>query len=217
MSAFDPKQTLKAEAFRICDIVPTARFGPAFPTAAISSLKSFCYEPTPHGELESWIGVLSNLNLLKLHELSGLELLSEMVAGRIPHPPMADTMGFYLAEVSLGGATFHCEVGPHLLNPFGTVHGGLALCLLDSAAGCAVHSLLPAGVGYASVETKVNYTRPLRGDSGLIRGVGVVLFKGGKIATAEAKLFTADDTLVAHGSSTMIILSDAKWSTQYAR
>jgi len=163
------------------------------------------------------MGILNNLNLLKLHELTGLDLLSEMVAGRIPRPPMADTMGFYLAEVRLGEAIFHCEIGPHLLNPFGTVHGGLALCLLDSAAGCALHSLLPAGVGYASVETKVNYTRPLRGDSGLIRAIGTVLSKGRKIATAEAKLYTADDTLVAHGSSTIMILDNAKWSTQHNR
>ena len=158
---------------------------------------------------------LSSLNLLRLQELSGLELLTAMVEGKIPRPPMADTMGFYLAEVRPGEATFHCEIGPHLLNPFGTVHGGLALCLLDSAAGCALHTLLPAAVGYASVETKVNYTRPLRAGSGLVRAIGVVLSKGRKIATAEAKLFTADGTLVAHGSSTLMILSDAKWSSQH--
>ena len=77
--------------------------------------------------------------------------------------------------------------------------------------------MLPAGIGYASVETKVNYTRPLRGDSGLVRAIGIILSKGGKIATAEAKLFTADDTLIAHGSSTMMILNEARWSTQHSR
>jgi uncharacterized protein (TIGR00369 family) len=103
---------------------------------------------------------VSNLDLLKLHELEGLALLQAMVDGLIPRPPMADTMGFYLAEVKLGQATFHCEIGRHLLNPFGTIHGGVALSLLDSAAGCALHTMLPAGIGYTSVETKVNYVRP---------------------------------------------------------
>jgi uncharacterized protein (TIGR00369 family) len=126
---------------------------------------------------------------------------------------MADTMGFYLAEVKLGQATFHCEIGRHLLNPFGTVHGGVALSLLDSAAGCALHTMLPAGIGYASVETKVNYVRPLRHDSGLVKAIGSIMSKGRKIATAEAKLFTADGELAAHGTSTLMILEDARWSS----
>jgi len=150
-------------------------------------------------------------DLLKMQELSGLDLLMAMVDGLIPRPPMADTMGFYLAEIEAGQATFHCEIGSHLLNPFGTVHGGVALALLDSAAGCALHTLLPAGVGYASVETKANYTRPLKADSGLVHAIGKVLSKGRQIATAEARLFTSDGELVAHGSSTLIILEGAKW------
>src|SRR6476469_9053755 len=99
--------------------------------------------------------------------MSGLELLRSIVSGNTPHPPMASTMGFALTAAELGSATLECEAGQHLLNPFGTVHGGVALCLIDSAAGCALHSLLPAGVGYASVETKVNYVRPLTVDSGV--------------------------------------------------
>lgn len=153
----------------------------------------------------------AKIDLLKAHELNGLELLTAMVEGRVPRPPMADTMGFYLAEVAHGCATFHCDIGSHLLNPFGTIHGGVALALLDSAAGCAFHTLLPAGVGYASVETKANYTRPLRADSGRVRAVGTVLSHGRQIATAEAKLYTSDNELVAHGSSTLMVLSEAKW------
>ena len=156
---------------------------------------------------------MSKLDLLKLHELDGLALLQAMVAGLIPRPPMADTMGFYLAGVEAGTATFHCEIGRHLLNPFGTVHGGVALALLDSAAGCALHTMLPAGVGYASVETKVNYVRPLRRDSGLVKAVGTVVSKGRQIATAEAKLFTSDGALAAHGTSTLMILEHAQWSS----
>lgn len=158
---------------------------------------------------------MSNLDLLKLHELEGLALLQAMIDGLIPRPPMADTMGFYLAEVKLGQAIFHCEIGRHLLNPFGTVHGGVALSLLDSAAGCALHTMLPAGIGYASVETKVNYVRPLRHDSGLVKAIGSIMSKGRKIATAEAKLFTADGELAAHGTSTLMIIENARWSSRH--
>lgn len=135
-----------------------------------------------------------------------------MIAGRIPHPPMAETMGFTLREVSEGEAIFGCEIGRHLLNPFGTVHGGLALALLDSAAGCAVHTTLPARVGYASVETRANYTLPLDASSGHVKAVGRLLTKGKRIATAEAKLYTQDGALAAHGSSTLVILDHARWA-----
>lgn len=143
---------------------------------------------------------------------TGLELLSALVAGHEPSPPMAHTLGFFLVSASPGEAVFECKIGTHMLNPFGTVHGGVALALLDSAAGCAVHTLLPAGVGYASVETSANYTRPLRADSGVVRAVGKVLSKGRRIATAEAKLYSAGGELVAHGSSTLMILDKAKWA-----
>ena len=143
--------------------------------------------------------------------MSGLELLQSIVAGSIPHPPIAATMGFALTAAETGSATFECETGQHLLNPFGTVHGGVALCLIDSAAGCALHTLLPAGVGYASIETKVNYVRPLTIKSGVVRAVGSVLSLGKKIGTAEAKLYTSDGELAAHGSSTLLIMPNVKW------
>jgi uncharacterized protein (TIGR00369 family) len=144
--------------------------------------------------------------------MSGIEILRAMLAGRLPHPSMANTLGFSLVAVTAGMAKFECSIGPHLLNPFGTVHGGVALSLIDSAAGCALHSLLPAGTGYTSVETKVNYTRPLRRDSGVVTAIGEVLSQGKRIATAEAKLRTADGELVAHGTSTILLLTDVDWS-----
>ena len=143
--------------------------------------------------------------------LSGLELLTAVASGKIPSPPMAHTMGFRLTEVGNGQATFECPIDRRLLNPFGTVHGGVALALLDSAAGCALHTLLPAGTGYTSIETKANYTQPLTVESGTVRAVGTVLSKGKRIATAEAKLFAEDGTLVAHGSSTLMILGKVPW------
>ena len=83
--------------------------------------------------------------------LSGLELLQAMIAGRLPAPAMGKTLGFRLVEVGPGTAIFEGEPGPHLLNPLGIVHGGWALTLIDSAAGCAVHATLPAGIGFTTI------------------------------------------------------------------
>jgi uncharacterized protein (TIGR00369 family) len=142
----------------------------------------------------------------QLSELSGLQILEAMAAGRAPRPAMSDTLGFRLVEVELGRAVFEGEPGPHLLNPLGAVHGGFALALIDSACGCAVHSELEAGVGYTTVETKVNFTRPIDPDAGALHCEGRVLSRGRQIATAEAYLRSADGKLLAHGTSTLIIL-----------
>lgn len=142
----------------------------------------------------------------QMEGLSGLELLQRMIDGHLPAPPMAGTLGFRLVEVSPGRAVFEAETGPHLLNPLGSVHGGFALTLIDSAAGCALHTRLPAGVGYATVETKVNFTRAIRPDGSIVRCEAEVVTQGRQIATADARLVGADGTILAHGSSTLIIL-----------
>jgi uncharacterized protein (TIGR00369 family) len=138
--------------------------------------------------------------------LSGLEMLRALIAGRLPMPTIGRTMGFRLVEVEPGRAVFEGEPGPHLLNPLGSVHGGVALTLIDSAAGCAVHSELDAGFGYTTVETKVNFTRPIAPDGGPVRCEGRVLSRGRQIATAEARLTSSEGKLLAHGTSTLIIL-----------
>jgi uncharacterized protein (TIGR00369 family) len=138
--------------------------------------------------------------------LTGLEMLQAMIDGRLPAAPIGATMGFRLVEVAPGRAVFEGRPGPGLLNPLGSVHGGVALTLIDSAAGCAVHTELPAGVGYTTVETKVNFTRPIAPDGGAIRCEGRVLSMGRQIATAEARLLSADGKLLAHGTSTLIVL-----------
>jgi uncharacterized protein (TIGR00369 family) len=137
---------------------------------------------------------------------SGLEYLRAMMAGEQPAAPIGQHIGFRLAEVERGRAVFEGEPGPHLLNPLGAVHGGFALTLIDSACGCAVHTELEAGIGYATVETKVNFVRPIAPESGTIRCEGRVLSRGRTIATAEARLTSADGKLLAHGTSTLIIL-----------
>src|SRR5688572_741261 len=137
---------------------------------------------------------------------SGLEYLRAMIAGEQPAAPIGRHIGFRLAEVERGRAVFEGEPGPHLLNPLGAVHGGFALTLIDSACGCAVHTELEAGIGYTTVETKVNFVRPIAPESGTIRCEGRVLSRGRTIATAEARLTSADGKLLAHGTSTLIIL-----------
>ena len=142
-----------------------------------------------------------------LASLSGLEFLRAMIGGRVPGPTIAKTMGFRLAAVEEGSVVFECDVGPHLLNPLGSVHGGVALTLIDSAAGCAVHTTLAAGTGYTTIETKVNFTRAIRPDAGTVRAEGRVVTRGRQIATAEARVLSSDGAVLAHGTSTLMILA----------
>ena len=139
--------------------------------------------------------------------MSGLEFLREMIAGRLPAPPIAETLGFLLAEAEPGRAVFEGTPSPALLNPLGSVHGGWALTLIDSATGCALHSELDAGFGYTTVETNVNFVRPIAPDGGTVRCEGRLLSRGRQIATAEAKLESGDGKLLAHGTSTLFIIA----------
>jgi len=138
--------------------------------------------------------------------MSGIELLRAMIAGTLPAPPISSAMGILLVEVEPGRALFEGRPGPHLFNPLGGVHGGFALTLIDSAAGCAVHSELGAGIGYTTVETKANMVRPVPAD-GVVRCEGRVLSRGRQIATSEAFLRDRNGKLLAHGTSTLIILA----------
>ncbi len=137
--------------------------------------------------------------------MSGMELLRAMIAGDIPAPTISRALNFRLIDIEPGRAVFECAIDANVLNPLGSVHGGMALTLIDSAAGCAVHSQLAAGIGYSSIETKVNFTRPIGADAGIVRAEGTVLSRGRQIATAEARLLSADGKLLAHGTSTLMI------------
>jgi uncharacterized protein (TIGR00369 family) len=141
-----------------------------------------------------------------IRDLTGLEMLRAMVSGDLPAAPIAEPLGFRLVEVEHGRAVFEGTPGASLLNPLGAVHGGWALTLIDSACGCAVHTELDAGIGYTTVETKVNFTRPIAPDGGPVRCEGRVLSRGRQIATSEAFLRSAEGKLLAHGTSTLIIL-----------
>ena len=140
-------------------------------------------------------------------DMSGLEYMRSLVAGDMPPPPIADLMGFTLVEVDEGYALFRGEPGEQHLNPIGSVHGGFAATLLDSALGCAVHTMLPAGIGYSTLELSVNLVRGITPATGPVLSEGRSLHAGRRTATAEARL-TAEhgDALLAHATTTCLIL-----------
>ncbi len=115
-------------------------------------------------------------------------------------------MGFRLVLAEPGRAVFEMEPGPQHYNPIGSVHGGIALTLLDSAMGCAVHTQLERGVGYTTLEVKTNFVRPITADTGVIRCEGIVIHQGSRIATAEGKLTDPNGKLLAHGTTTCLII-----------
>lgn len=137
---------------------------------------------------------------------SGLDVLRAVISGALPAPTMGRAMGFALVAVEPGFARFEATPSENLLNPLGSVHGGWALALIDSATGCAVHTELPAGTGYTTLETKANFTRAIRPDTGLVRCEGRVVSRGRRVATAEARLVDGEGRLLAHGTSTLLIL-----------
>jgi uncharacterized protein (TIGR00369 family) len=141
----------------------------------------------------------------KGRELSGMEYIRAIVEGKLPAPPISQLMGFRGVSAEPGRAVFEMEPGPQHYNPIGSVHGGVALTLLDSAMGCAVHTLLEAGVGYTTLEVKTNFVRPITADTGLIRCEGIVIHQGSRIATAEGKLTDSSGKLLAHGTTTCLI------------
>lgn len=141
---------------------------------------------------------------------SGLELLRDVFSGKLPPPPITATMGFAGVEVAEGKAVFEGDPGEHLYNPIGSVHGGFAMTLLDSAMGCAIHTTLQAGERYTTLEVKTNFVRPITTDTGRVRCEGVVVHRGGTVATAEGKLFAIDSgKLLAHGTTTCLIARSA--------
>jgi uncharacterized protein (TIGR00369 family) len=144
--------------------------------------------------------------LARLPVTAGLDLLRAMQAGEVPAPPLAATLDF--AEfLVLGEGAIAVTLVPaeHHLNPLGTVHGGVLAALLDTAAGCAVHTTLPAGTGYTSLDLSTRFLRPVTPATGLVRAEGRVLSRGSRTATAEARLVDADGRLLAHATSTCLV------------
>ena len=139
-------------------------------------------------------------------KLSGLEMLQEMVRGELPPPPIMHTLGMDRFEVlGEGRCAFTMPAREFHYNPLGTVHGGVIATLLDSAAGCAVHSTLPVGWGYTSLDLTTKYLRPATVDSGMLRCEGTVINRGRTTALAEARLFDERERLLAYASSSCLL------------
>ena len=136
---------------------------------------------------------------------SGVELLGAMLAGELPRPPVMLTLGIEPVSFEVGRAVFALVPAEYHYNPLGSVHGGVIATLLDSATGCAVHSVLPAGTGYTSVDLATKYLRPVTLDTGRITAEGTVISRGSRTALAEARLTDADGRLLAHATSTCLL------------
>ena len=135
----------------------------------------------------------------------GIELLTSMAAGELPPPPIMNTLDLSGFTAEVGTATFTLTPREFHYNPLGSVHGGVIAMLLDSAAGCAVHSVLPAGEGYTSVDLTTKYLRPVTLRTGEVTATGTVVSRGSRTALAEARLTDGRGRLLAHATSTCMI------------
>ena len=155
----------------------------------------------------SWEDPLESLAAAR--ELDGLGALQAIAEGSLPPPPIAGLMNMEPVEVAPGRAVFVGVPGEEHYNPIGTVHGGWASTLLDSALGCAVQTTLPAGVGFTTLDLRVSFVRPIRQDTGRILASAEVVHRGRRVATAEATLVAeSDGRLLAHGGATCLVLGE---------
>lgn len=136
---------------------------------------------------------------------TGLEVMQAMLRGEVPYPPIAQTLDFTIVEVDAGRAVFQGTPGPAHLNPMGTIHGGWYATLLDSALGCAVHTMMPLGRGYTTAELSVNLVKAIGKHAPRVRAEGKVIHCGRQLATADARLYGPDGTLYAHATTTCLV------------
>ncbi|OYV01802.1 MAG: aromatic compound catabolic protein [Burkholderiales bacterium PBB5] len=165
--------------------------------------------------LASWQAVEADLKARHHHygvarpdqimHLSGLQVFDAMAQGHLPAAPIAQTLDFMLVETSAGRAVFQGRPQMGHFNPLGTVHGGWIATLLDSAVGCAVHTTLPPGKAYTTLELKVNYVKAVTLKQALLRAEGTVISAGARVATAEGRLVGPDGVLYAHATTTCLI------------
>jgi uncharacterized protein (TIGR00369 family) len=151
----------------------------------------------------SWADPAQHASLLG--QCSGLELMREMVAGTIPPPPIMNLIDLAGMEADEGRVTFYLDPQEFHYNPLGGVHGGIISTMLDSAAGCSVHTTLPAGMGYTSLDLNVKFLRPITVATGRLTCTGEVLQSGRRTALAEARLTDGRGRLLAHATSSCLL------------
>ncbi|MDG4798542.1 PaaI family thioesterase [Micromonospora sp. WMMD1082] len=147
-----------------------------------------------------------SINATQVGRRSGLELIRAMIGGELAAPPVMHLIDMARMEADEGRVVVELEPQEFHYNPLGTVHGGVISTLLDTAAGCAVHTTLPVGVGYTSLDLNVKFLRPVTVDSGTLRCEGTVLQRGRRTALAEARLTDGRSRLVAHATSSCLLL-----------
>jgi uncharacterized protein (TIGR00369 family) len=152
--------------------------------------------------MSSRYGVVSPETLLSY---DGLAFLKAIIAGKEPQPPFSELLDFHLAEAEKGRAAFEGMPAFNLYNPIGTVHGGFAATLLDSALGCAIFSTLAKGETWTTLELKVNFVRAMTKDTGRVRAEGRVIHRGRTMATSEGDLKDSAGKLYAHATTTCMI------------
>ena len=141
-----------------------------------------------------------------LNDLNGLQQLKLAFQDGAKKAPIGETLDFGMIEMEKGKVVFKGYPAENHMNPIGTIHGGYAATLLDSALGCSIHTMLEPGERYTTVDLNVKYIRAMRPGMGPVFCTGVVVHKGRKIATADAKIVDEDGKLYAHGSTTCVIL-----------
>ena len=139
-------------------------------------------------------------------EMAGAEYLQAMQDGAIARPPVLSTLDFKAESFEAGRATFSFHAQEFHYNPIGSVHGGVITAILDSAMGCSLHSLLPAGTGYTTLELKVNFLKAVNMQCGELKAIGKVIHHGSRTALAEAQLMNDAGAVFAHATSTCLIV-----------
>lgn len=147
-----------------------------------------------------------SVTLEEIGRLTGLELMQRMVAGELPPPTIAELLDMRPVEIDEGLAVFEMTPDQRMMNPIGSIHGGIAATILDSCMGCAVHTTLPAGAGYTTAQLNLHYLRPMQPGMGPVRATGTVIHRGRTQSTAEGRLVDARGKLIAHGTTTCLIL-----------
>jgi uncharacterized protein (TIGR00369 family) len=137
--------------------------------------------------------------------MAGIDYLRAMIDGQLPQPPIAGLMQLRLESAEPGRVVFSCQPDESAYNPIGSVHGGLICTVLDSVAGCALHSTLPQGKGYTSVEIKVNFLKGVQVSSGPLTAVGSVVKAGSRVGFTEGVVTDSSGTVVATATSTLLI------------
>jgi uncharacterized protein (TIGR00369 family) len=138
--------------------------------------------------------------------LSGLEFFQKMVAGEMPPPPLVALLGLKLVEAEAGRVTFTGLAREEFYNGMGVAHGGFAATLLDSALGCAINTMMPAGRVFTTIDLQIHYTRPLRREAGELRCTATVVHVGSRTATSEGRIVDANGKVYAHGTTTCMLV-----------